>query len=190
MADFEIVQDFPASLSRLWETLGRRDYAERKYRALGSTALQIKQFDSTPQRIEVRLERTLRVEPNRLPAWAFWLSGPQQRLDHHSCWTRVGAREAAVELRVSAAGHAVRAHATGSVTELDPGHTRMRLHVTVECPVPVIGRRIAHLFADRMKQALEQDHAFTVRYLVGDDASPASAATRPAGARRRSRSDQ
>jgi hypothetical protein len=190
MADFEIAQDFPASLSRLWEALGRRDYAERKYRALGSTSLLIRQFDSTPQRIEVRLERTLRVEPKRLPAWALWLSGPRQRLDHHSCWTRVGAREAAVDLRVSAAGRAVSAHATGSVIELDPGHTRMRLHVTVECPIAAIGRRIADLFADQMKRALEQDHAYTVRYLAGDDASPANAAARAAGARRRSRPDQ
>lgn len=190
MVDFEIAQDFPAGLSRLWEALGRRDYVERKYAALRSTSLRIRQFDSSAQRIEVRLERTQRVEPNRLPAWALWLSGPQLRLDHHSCWTRVGAREAAVELRVSTSGHVVRAHATGSVIELDRGHTRMRLHVTVECSLPVIGRRIADLFADQMKQAFEQDHAFTVRYLAGDDAPPANAATRLAATRRRSRPDQ
>jgi len=190
MVNFEIAQDFPASLARLWEALGRRDYVERKYVALGSTSLQIKQFDSSPQRIEVRLERTLANAASGLPAWARWLSGQPQRLTHHTCWNRAGAKQVDVDLRVSTQDHAVDAHATGSVIELDSGRTRMRLRVAVECSVPAIGGRIANLFANQMKHALEQDHSFTVRYLVGDAALPADASTRTAGTRRRNQSGQ
>jgi hypothetical protein len=190
MVNFEIAQDFPASLARLWEALGRRDYVDQKYIALGSTSLQVKQFDSSPQRIEVRLERTLGIEASGLPAWARWLSGRPQRLTHHTCWTRAGAKQVDVELRVSTQDHAVDADATGSVIELDSGRTRMRLSVTVNCSVPALGRQIAKVFADQMKQALEQDHAFTVRYLMRAAARPADAATRTAGTRRRGESGQ
>jgi len=190
MVNFEIAQDFPAGLARLWEALGRRDYVDRKYIALGSTSVHVKQFDSGPQRIEVRLERTLGIEASGLPAWARWLSGRPQRLTHHTCWTRVGAKRVDVELRVSTQDHAVDADATGSVIELDAGRTRMRLSVAVTCSVPVAGGQIAKVFADQMKQALEQDHAFTVRYLMRDAAPSADAATRTAGTRRRGESGQ
>jgi hypothetical protein len=190
MVSLEIAQDFPASLARLWEVLGRRDYVERKYAALGSTALRIRQFDSSAQRIEVRLERTLGVDASGLPAWARWLSGRPQRLTHHTRWTRVGPKQVDIELRVSTRGHAVDAHATGSVTELDSGLTRMRLRVAVQCSIPAIGGRIAELFVDQMKHSLEQDHSYTVRYLTGGTAAPADASTRSVGARRRSRTPQ
>lgn len=190
MVNFEIAHDFPASLDRLWEALGQRDYVDQKYSALGSTSLRIEQFDSSPRRIEVRLERTLGIEASGLPAWARWLSGRPQRLVHHTCWTRAGAREVDVELRVFTPDHAVDADATGTVIELDSGRTRMRLNVTVKCSVPAVGGQIAKVFADQMKHALEQDHAFTVRYLMRDAARPANAATRTAGTGRRGESGQ
>ncbi|MGZ8981448.1 MAG: DUF2505 domain-containing protein [Burkholderiaceae bacterium] len=187
---FEIAQVFPTGLARLWEALGRRDYVEQKYIALGSTSVQINQFDSSPQRIEVRLDRTLPIEASGLPAWARWLSVRPPRLTHHTCWTRVGTKQVDVELRVSTQDHAVDADGTGTVIEEDSGRSRMRLSVTVRCPVPAVGEQIAKVFADQMKRALEQDHTFTVRYLMRDATRPADAATRTAGTRRRGASGQ
>lgn len=185
MVNFEIAQDFPASLTRLWEALGRRDYVERKYIALGSTALQIRQFDSSPQRIEVRLERTPHVEMSGLPVWARWLSGRPPRLTHHTCWTRAAAKQVDVALRVFTQDHAAEADATGTVIELDSGRTRLRLSVAVKCSVPAVGGRIAKVFAEQMKRALDRDHSFTVGYLLHDATEARDAATRVPGTRRR-----
>lgn len=34
--EFDVAQDYPVSLERLWTALGRADYVEQKYRRLGS----------------------------------------------------------------------------------------------------------------------------------------------------------
>jgi hypothetical protein len=58
---FRVRQDYPTSLEHLWAAFGHADYPEHKYRALGSTALQIPRFNAAEKLIEVELERTTPV---------------------------------------------------------------------------------------------------------------------------------
>jgi len=161
---FSVQQDFPTGIEGLLAAFGRADYPRQKYRALGSTAVRITRFEVAPDLIQVELERNVAVAAADLPAWARAFAG-KRTLSHRTRWQRVGAARIEAHLEIRPSGLPVEATGTGAVTEFDPGRTRMELDFDVECKVPVIGGRIAQLFARQVQDAMKADHAFTLDYL-------------------------
>lgn len=58
---FNLTQDYPAGLDRLWSAFGQADYPQRKYLALGAIAVRVRRFLVTMEAIEVELERDVPV---------------------------------------------------------------------------------------------------------------------------------
>lgn len=186
MTEFTLTQDFPASLARLWTVFGSADYVRAKYEAggtAGAAGLRLQQFDATPQRIEVVLERDLELDPARLPLWARLATGRRLTLRQRSLWWRGHAddEESAGEgdgpddgdgpgsepmlsarLELSPRGLPIEARGRGRLSETRPGHTRMVLVWQVRSR---LGAPVERLFASQIRQALEADHAFTLAYL-------------------------
>jgi hypothetical protein len=160
--EFTVTQDFPAGLDRLWAVVGRADYPQRKYRALGSTAVRVHQFRATAQAVEVELERAAPVDRSRLPAWTRLLVRGEQTLRHRTAWRRVGPTQAAAELDISSIGLPVRAYGVGKLVESANGTTRMVLTWRVHS---MLGKKVENLFAEQIRAALDDDHAFTLQYL-------------------------
>ena len=176
-ARFTLKQDFPAGLDRLWAVLGRREYVERKYRALGSSALRILKFEAGEELIEAELERRPRARMERLPAWARLVSNRGWTLRQRTRWQRMAPGRVDVGLDLALAGGLVRATGGGRVDELSPALTRMTLDIEAACAIPGIGAEAARLFADEVEHALREDHVFTVDYLAG-----AASPSQPKGA--------
>lgn len=160
--EFTLTQDFPAGLASLWGVFGNPEYVQRKYRALGATVVRVQRFHAGAESIEVELERDMAVPRERLPVWARALAGRRQTLTHRSVWRRGGPRQASAELDIVPAGLPVRAHALGSLEDGGQGVTRMVLTWRVDSP---LGERVAKLFAEQVRTALDADHAFTLSYL-------------------------
>lgn len=161
----DVTQDFPAGLDRLWSTLGRADYVEKKYRSLGSTSLRIRKFSCDAESIEVELDRQAPVARDKLPIWARVFSARKQAMRHHTRWRRVDRDRVDVDLEICALGMPVRAEGTGSITERVPGHSRMTLHFDVSSSYGALSASVARVFAQQVKHALQADHAFTLAYL-------------------------
>lgn len=164
---FEVTQDFPVGLDRLWAALGRADYVEQKYRSLGSTSLRILKFSADADLIEVELERQAPVARAALPPWARVFAGKRQAMHHHTRWRRADRVRIDAAFDFSARGLPVHARGTGTVVELSPVHSRMTLHVEVESAAAALGPSLARVFAQQVKRALDADHAFTLAYLQG-----------------------
>jgi hypothetical protein len=165
MTGFEIVQDFPARLDRLWSVFGRADYPRRKYLSMGATEVRLRAFRAAPTAIDVDLERDVPVDRERLPAWARAVAGSRQALHHVTHWRRIDATHATGELEIAAVGLPVHAQGAGAIAERADGRTRMTLEWQVSARLPVVGRALERLFADQLRQALDADHAFTLAYL-------------------------
>lgn len=163
--EFDVMQEFPVGLDRLWAALGRADYVELKYRSLGSTSLRVMKFKADAETIEVELERQAPVAEDVLPLWARVFAGTRQAMRHHTRWRRVGRDRVDTELDICALGRRVSAKGTGSVVELSPRHSRMTLHFDVVSTSVALKSRVAELFARQVMQALDADHAFTLEYL-------------------------
>ncbi len=161
----EIVQDFPAGADRLWTVFGSRDYVERKYRSLGSTAIDIRRFAATDREIRVDLVRVAPVSAKRIPAWARGLVGGRQSMRHAGVWKRVGPRHIEARLEIRPLGQPVTAAGVGGVDEIAPDRSRLTLRFDVTSRVPGLGTKIAALYATQIEEALAADHAFTLRYL-------------------------
>jgi hypothetical protein len=160
--EFTLTHDFPAGLDRLLAVFGRPEYPQRKYLALGATAVRVRRFHATAQAIEVELERDVSVDKSRLPLWARWLVRGEQTLRHRTAWRRVGPAQAAAELDILPVGVPVRAHGGGTIIEAAPGATRMVLTWQVDS---ILGENVERLFANQIRTALEDDHTFTLQYL-------------------------
>lgn len=163
--EFDLTQDFPVSLDRLWAALGRADYVEQKYRRLGSTSLRILKFRADATSIEIELERQAPVAKGELPIWVRVLAGTQQAMRHHTRWRRVSPRQIDAELDIRAVGTPVGAKGIGTVVELSPAHSRMTLHFDAASTAPALKSSLARVFSRQVKRALQADHAFTLDYL-------------------------
>jgi hypothetical protein len=162
--EFTITQEFPARLDRLWTAFGTRDYATRKYLALGATTVRIGRFQSSADAIEVELERDLPITGSvALPSWARKAIGRTQTLRHRTHWRRVDASHVAARLEITPVGLPVRAHGVGTIAESTGGSTHMVLNWRVDS---MLGSKVERLFADRIRAALDDDHRFTLRYLA------------------------
>lgn len=163
--EFTLTQYFPAGLDRLWAVFSHSEYPQRKYSALGATALRLHRFHVTAQAIEVELERDVPIDPSRLPAWTRQLLGRQQTLRHRTQWRRVSLTQVSAELDITPLGLPVRAHGVGTLVETACNMTRMAVVWQVTSSLPLIGAKVERLFAHQLRMALEDDHAFTLKYL-------------------------
>jgi len=182
--EFTSAQDFPAGLDQLWAAFGHPEYPRQKYLALGATRVRLHRFEATAQSIEVDLERDVPLIKSRLPAWARKLLGSEQTVRHRTAWRRIGASQIAAELDIAPSGLPVRACGAGTIVELPSGTARMGLAWHIESSLPLMGGKLERLFADQVRDALDDDYRFTVQYLqrVSPKRSRAGS-NRPAGAR-------
>lgn len=164
---FDVTQDIPAGLDRLWSALGRTDYVQKKYRSLGSTSLHIRKFSCDAELIEVENDRQAAVARDALPFWARVFSKEKQAMRHHTRWRRIDRDRVDVEIDIRALGMPVRAQGTGSIIERVPGESRLTLHFDVSSGFGAMRAGVARAFAQQVKHALQADHAFTLAYLDG-----------------------
>ena len=162
---FTTNHDFPAGLDRLWATFGHPAYPREKYLALGARMIRIDRFDAGDGLIEVELHRVVAVGQGSLPAWARAMVGREQIIRHRSRWRRASAGTIEVELEISPKGLPVRARGIGTIAEGSAGHSRMSLDWQVISAAPLLGRSVEKLFAAQVREAIDQDHAYTSRLL-------------------------
>jgi hypothetical protein len=160
--EITVTQDFPAGLDRLWAAFGRSEYPKQKYLALGATAVRVRRFQATAMAIDVEVERDVPVDKSRLPPWTRLLARTEQTLQHRTTWRRVDPKHVTAELDILPLGLPVRAHGSGTIVESTLGTTRMVLTWQVHS---VLGKKIERVFADQIRDALDNDHAFTLQYL-------------------------
>lgn len=169
MIEFTRSDEYPADLDRLWAVFGAPAYAVEKYRALGSDDVRVTRFDASPQSIVVELERRVAADRAALPPWARPLVASPQTLRHRSTWRRLDRATVAATLEIRPVALPVRARGVGRITASPVGSARatacMTVRWRVRSPVPLLGPRIETLWADRLRDALDADHAFTVHYL-------------------------
>lgn len=159
---FDLTQEFPVGLDRLWSALGRAEVVEDKYRSLGSTSLRILRFDADAASIEVELEREAPVAADALPVWARAFAPARQAMHHRTRWRRVAPDRIDAELDIRVVNEHVAAKGAGSVVELSPTRSRMSLHFDVTCTSRAFGALVETVFARQLRHALRADHAHTL----------------------------
>lgn len=162
---FSLTQDFPVSLDVLWPVYGAPAYLQAKYTALGARRIDIREAYTDATDIRVVLERTIAPDLNGVPDWARKLVGGEYVMRHENRCHRQGPQTSAVDLRITPVGSPVTISALGSLSEVAPGHCRLALAFEVRCSLPVIGKKVAELFGGKIREALQEDHDFTLGYI-------------------------
>lgn len=162
---FSLAQDFPVGLDLLWPVYGSPAYLEAKYQALGARAVVIREAHTDASAIRVILERTIAPDLKGVPDWARKLVGRDYVMRHENRCQRRSLQAADVSLNIMPVGSPVEISARGSLNEVVAGQTRLALEFEVECSLPIVGRKVAELFAGKIREALQEDHDFTLEYI-------------------------
>lgn len=162
---FSLAQDYPVGLDVLWPVYGDPPYLDAKYRALGAHRIDIKEAVTDEQAIFVLLERTIAPDLQGVPDWARKLVGRDYVMRHESRCRRLSPQTSAVTLAITPVGSPVTITAQGSFNEISPGNTRLALEFEVKCTLPVVGKKVAELFGGKIREALQEDHDFTLTYI-------------------------
>lgn len=162
---FSLAQDFPVGLDVLWPVYGAPAYLEAKYRALGAHRIDIKEAVTDAQSISVLLERTIAPDLKGVPDWARKLVGRDYVMRHENRCRRLSPQTSSVHLSITPLGSPVSINARGSLNEAAAGQCRLALEFDVECSLPIVGKKVAELFAGKIREALQEDHDFTLEYI-------------------------
>jgi hypothetical protein len=162
---FSLAQDFPVGLDELWAVYGSPPYLEAKYTALGALAVVIREAYTDASAIRVMLERTIATDLKGVPDWARKLVGRDYVMRHENRCQRRSAQNADVSLSITPLGSPVEISARGSLDEVAPGQTRLALEFDVVCSLPIVGKKVAEIFAGKIREALQEDHDFTLEYI-------------------------
>ncbi len=165
MAKLLVDQDFPASPEVLWSVFSDREYPGAKYRALGATHFELSRFTATPDEISVDLTRKLPIELSKLPAFARKFIGDEQTMRHETRWRRGPDGAVSATLVITPVGRPVKIGGTARLVARGAG-ARLSFELDVTSDVPLIGGKIAQLFADQIEAALAADHGFTRAWVL------------------------
>lgn len=159
-------QDYPASVETLWSVFGHPDYPDRKYKALGISAYEVREFTATPERISLELLRTHSLPPEKVPSVVRKFVHPHQTLRYISHWRRNGPDAAEFDLEIIPAGLPVHIRGTGRLVQTGAASSRLTIDFTVEVNVPLIRHKAETMVATQIEKSFHDDHAFTLRYLA------------------------
>jgi hypothetical protein len=165
LVKFNLAQDFPVGLDTLWPVYGSPPYLEAKYRTLGAHRIDIKEALTDEQAIFVVLERTIAPDLKGVPDWARKLVGRDYVMRHENRCRRLTASTSSVSLSITPLGSPVTIKAVGSLNEVATGQCRLALEFDVGCSLPLVGKKVAELFAGKIREALQEDHDFTLEYI-------------------------
>lgn len=160
---FSLQQDFPFGIDALWPVYGAPAYLEAKYKALGAHSLRIQVAETTDEEIRVVLERTIAPDLRGVPDWARKMLGAEYVMRHENHCRRTGTA-AQVHLRITPAGAPVTIEARGQLGDRGE-RAHLALEFQVECSIPLVGKKVAELFAAKIREALAEDYDFTRDYV-------------------------
>ncbi|MDP2227011.1 MAG: DUF2505 domain-containing protein [Moraxellaceae bacterium] len=163
--NFSLSQDYPVSLDVLWPVYGHPVYLEAKYRALGAQRIDVQDAFTDENEICVRLERTISPDLDRVPEWARRMVARDYVMRHENHCRRTSPQHSDVSLRITPLGSPVNISARGTFGEVRTGQTRLALVFEVQCSLPLVGRKVAEIFAGKIREALVEDHEFTLAYI-------------------------
>lgn len=162
---FILTQDFPVALDVLWPVYGHPDYLRAKYQALGAHEITIEEAHTDAAAIRVRLQRSIAPDLHNVPEWARKLVAHDYVMRHENDCRRESSQRAAVSLRIKPLGAPVDIHARGSLQEVNATQTRLQLEFDVQCTIPLLGKKVAEIFAGKIREALQEDFDFTLGYI-------------------------
>lgn len=162
---FSLSQDFPVGLDVLWPVYGNPAYLQAKYRALGAHRVEIREAHTDASDIRVLLERTIAPDLQNVPDWARKMVSRDYVMRHENRCHRLSPQASDVSLRITPIGSPVDINARGSLNEVSPGNTRLALEFEVKCNIPIVGKKVAEIFAGKIREALAEDHDFTLGYI-------------------------
>jgi hypothetical protein len=162
--ELSAIDTYPHTADVVFAALTDFEAVRSKYEAIGQSDVQLVRHEQGDDGSVTLV--TSRVVPLELPGFAKKVLSPKQQVTQTDVWSAPdpsGGRTGT--FAVEAKGTPVRVHGTLRLAPDGSDGCTNTTVVTVECPVPLIGGKIADLVANDTRRALEHEHTWLSEHL-------------------------
>lgn len=165
MSNLMQTRSYPVSAEQLLSFLTSKEFYVRRYNILEVEDYSFEQCEQTEQGFVVHIERNMPINTERIPSFARRFVGETAELSTRFVWDNQGAAPYVGHYSVAMAGAPVTIEGTVKVSAQTDSSCEQNIDLKIHCSVPIIGKKLAALLAQRVEKVLEDDYQATLRYL-------------------------
>jgi len=156
---------YPISAEQLLSLLTSREFYVGRYDILAVNDYCFEQCEQTEQGFVVHIKRNMPINTDRIPGFARRFVGDTAELSTKFVWENEGPSPYVGRYSVTMAGAPVTIEGVVRIAEQSVGSCEQHIALTIDCSVPLVGKKLAALLAQRVEVVLEDDYQATLRYI-------------------------
>lgn len=156
---------FPVSAERLLALLTSQEFYVSRYNILEVRDYRFKQCELTEAGFVIEISREMEIKADRIPAFARRFVSDKAELSTKFVWQTQGAGPYEGRYSVEMAGAPVAINGVAIITALEAATCQQKITLDIKSSLPLVGKKLAALLAERVEKVLEEDYQATLRYL-------------------------
>lgn len=158
---------FPISAERLLALLTSQEFYISRYNILEMSGYRFKQFEQTSAGFAIDISREVEVKMDRIPAFARRFVGDKVELSTKFVWQTEGEGPYEGRYSVEMAAVPVTINGVATISALTADVCQQKIVLNIKSSLPLIGKKLVALLAERVEKVLDEDYQATLRYLEG-----------------------
>lgn len=156
---------YPVSAEQLLALLTSKDFYVSRYNIQEVNDYHFEQCEQTEAGFVVQIKRSMAIKTDKIPSFARRFVGDTAELSTTFTWNNQGESPYQGRYNVVMAGAPVTITGDVSIHAGTAHSCEQHVALTISCSVPLVGKKLAALLAQRVEKVLEEDYQATLRYL-------------------------
>lgn len=156
---------FPLSAERLLALLTSQEFYISRYNILEVSDYRFKQCEQTDAGFVIEISREIEIKTDRIPAFARRFVGDKAELSTKFVWQTEGEGPYEGRYSVEMAAAPVAISGVAVISALKADTCQQEITLDIKSSLPLVGKKLAALLAERVEKVLEEDYQATLRYL-------------------------
>lgn len=156
---------YPVSAEQLLSLLTSQAFYIGRYNILDVDDYSFEQCEQTEQGFVVHIKRNMPIKTDRIPGFARRFVGETAELSTQFVWDNEGPSPYVGRYSVTMAGAPVTIEGKVRISAQTDDSCEQYIALTIDCSVPLIGKKLAALLAERVEKVLEDDYKATLEYI-------------------------
>lgn len=160
----ERTQSYPISARALVDILTDKEFFLARFKMSNIENCHFEAFEKQGNDLVIRMLREVSLRPGNVPTFARKFIGSSYTMVQEFIWTETEKMPFHARYRFSVGSAPVEVNGSIEVTEVD-GKAQQAIRVNISSTVPLVGKKIAALVAEKVESGLDSDYRGTLRYI-------------------------
>lgn len=162
----KVDREYPVSVDQLYEIMTSKAFFEQRFEWGRVTGYRFEGFEQTPSGLLLRIFQPVRIRSDKIPGFAKRFLPEQADLLTEFLWTPLADGSGyEAQYRFQLGSVPVSVAGTMQLSREGDDHSLQCTEVEVSSSVPIVGKKLVSLLADKVDDALAGDYRQTLRYV-------------------------